>query len=157
MGFMFIKSYHPRSFVLSGRSSPNYERARFNWYIFREDESSGEAWIDFERMDLTYNGGSMSVSPKNLLKLFGYENAVKEDMEILMAFTDLLHAAKSGELPSPGHHSYQLDHPLNGYMSHGASGYDMSHMTLAWVAGWSLVGSISLWRSFKIRANAQAA
>ena len=151
MGSVFIEAEHPKTFMLSGHNSPKYKRARFRWHIFSENESSGEAWIDLNQMTLTHNGKTVHVNTANLLNLFGFESAAKKDVNILDAFVDLLHAAKSGLLPPPRHHIYELEDPLNGHFQHGASGYSVPYLTSIFAIGWSLVGCFGLWNSLKNR------
>lgn len=151
MGSIFIEADHPQTFMLSGHNSPKYERARFKWYIFRENESSGETWIDLNRMSLTHKGRSIQVNVKNLLKLFGYDSATQEDLSYLESFVSLISAANNGELPPPRHHTYQLEDPLDGYLQHVASGWSVPILTLIWIMFWSMVGCFGLWKFQKER------
>jgi hypothetical protein len=151
-GSMIVEARHPARLMLWGHASPKYRHAKIEWFLFREEESIGNATIDLEKLQIARSGKVMPLDTKNLLNLFEISDATAQDRLMVGTLAEFLQAAKDGDLPRPNHHGHSLPKPLPGRMQHFATGFSLSPLELTWVIVWSGFG-LTATKGFK-RGNA---
>jgi hypothetical protein len=150
-----IEGYHPETFMLTGHSSPDYDRIALTW-----NNSIGgywSYWVDLDTMMLIQEEGKAALNPESLQSLMQLENVTAHNLAILEEVITTIQSARHGELPPPSVNNYKLGNPLNGLIRHrtSASGYVLWHVAGAWAIAWTVFGLFGLIRITR-QKNCQA-
>lgn len=152
-GTITIEGSAPPRFMAWGHASPKYRSVEIDWFLWREEESVGEAVVDLDASLITGSGDSAPLDARSLATLFEITDPVEQDDLLFAKMLEFLDAAKEGKLPRPNHHGHSLPEPFPGRMQHFASGVSLRPLGLLWVICWSAFGIVRVFNHKRNRKH----
>lgn len=139
MSMIELEGRAPRRFKVFGGVSPVYDAISLKWSLHSgySGRPKGQVSLHLASETLTDGDRSVPLDVEHLLEVIGIPDrpANRDTLRYLMK---VLEDCRTGRLPRPNHHGYELEEPMPGSMRHAALGYMVSYPVLAWVGLWLL-------------------
>ena len=137
--YIELQALAPKRFMWNGNVSSSYDFVSMNWSANDGslDRQKGELQFNLRKNTMTFVGRELQISAPHFFELtkMSDDPANRQILDYLMRF---LEDAKSGKLPKPSHHSYEINEIAEGDLQHFASGYSMRYSTAVWPILWAV-------------------